>query len=107
MSILEIAEAACREGGHGRIEKIRVRIGRASGVLTDSLQLSFEAAREGTRAAGALLEIEEVPVGGACSSCGDFSTEEKLVFTCSRCGGTDFTITRGSELDIIEMEVED
>jgi hydrogenase nickel incorporation protein HypA/HybF len=107
LSILELAETACREGGHGRIEKIRIRVGRASGVLTDALQFCFEAAREGTAASGALLEIEEVPVGGTCSACGEFSTEEKFVFACPCCGSADFTVSRGSELDIIDMEVED
>lgn len=107
LNILEIAEAACREGGHGRIEKIRVRVGKASGVLTDALQFSFMAAREGTTAEEATLEVEEVPVGGTCSACGDFSTEEKFVFACPACGGTEFTVTRGSELDIIDLEVED
>ena len=107
LNILELAETARHQGGHGRIEKIRVRVGQASGVLADALQFSFEVAREGTAAAGAVLDIEEVPVGGTCSTCGDFLTEEKIVFECPQCGGLDFSITQGSELDIIDMEVED
>lgn len=108
LNILEIAENTCREGGHGRIEIIRVRIGQASGVMTDALQFCFETARTGTAAEGAVLEIEEVPIGGSCRSCGgEFTADEKFVLQCPLCGGPDFSVTQGNELDIIDMEVED
>ena len=108
LNIIEIAEGACRDEGLGRIEKIRIRVGRASGVLTDALQFSFEAARAGTSAAAAVLEVEEIPLGGSCRSCGgDFTTEEKYVLTCPLCGGSDFSVSQGRELDIVDMEVED
>jgi len=108
LNILEIAGKARSDQGLGRIEKIRIRVGRASGAMTEALQFSYEAAREGTAAAGAVLEIEEVPVGGSCRSCGgDFTVDEKYVLQCPLCGGPDFVVTQGNELDITDMEVED
>lgn len=108
MSILEIVQSACVEAGHDRVEKVRVRIGRASGVMPDALLFAFECARSGTAAAGASLEIEEVPVGGHCRDCAsDFTVDEKYVFQCPLCGGSSFKMGTGHELEVIDLEVED
>jgi hydrogenase nickel incorporation protein HypA/HybF len=108
MSILEIVESACAQGGHDRVEKVRVRVGRASGVMSDALLFAFEVARSGTAAAGASLEIEEVPVGGHCRDCAsDFTVDEKYVFQCPLCGGSSFEMQRGHELEVVDLEVEE
>lgn len=108
MNILDIVASACEEGGHGKVEKVRVKVGRASGVMADSLHFSFECARVGTVAQEASLEIEEVPVGGHCRDCSsDFDVEGKFVLECPLCGGSSFSVDRGRELEIIDLEVED
>ena len=90
------------------MEKIRVKVGKASGVVADSLLFSFECARAGTVAEGASLEIEEVPVGGYCRDCSrDFDVDGQYVLECPRCGGPSFSVDRGHELEVIDLEVED
>lgn len=106
LNVLEIAEDHCRKDGFSKIDRIQLRIGRASGVLPDALQFAFEVSKRDTAAEGAALIIEEVPVGAVCARCGrNFTVEEKYVFSCTLCGSPDFTITQGRELDIIELEV--
>ena len=39
LSVLEIAVDNCRKAGYNRIESIRLKIGRASGIMTDALLL--------------------------------------------------------------------
>jgi hydrogenase nickel incorporation protein HypA/HybF len=108
MSILEIVQSACAQGGHDRVEKVRVRVGRASGIMSDALLFAFEVARSGTAAAGASLEIEEVPVGGHCRDCAsDFTVDEKYVFRCPLCGGSSFKMQTGHELEVVDLEVEE
>ena len=108
MNILEIVSAACAEGGHEKVEKVRVKVGKASGVMSDALHFSFECARVGTVAGKAVLEVEEVPVGGHCRDCSsDFDVEEKFVLECPLCGGSSFTVDRGHELEVTDLEVED
>lgn len=108
MSILDIVRAACEAGGHGRVEKVRVRVGRASGVMREALLFSFDAAKGGTAAGEAVLEIEDVPVGGRCRRCSSaFTVEEKYVLECPLCGGGEFTIERGHELEVVDLEVEE
>lgn len=108
MNILDIVRDTCRTQNFERVETIYLRIGRASGILTDALQFAFEQARAGTVARDARLEIEEIDVGGHCEDCRrEFTVEEKYVFECPRCGGNRFRITSGHEMEIVELEVED
>lgn len=106
LSVLDIAAENCKKAGYGRIDSIRLKIGRASGVMTDALLFAFEAIKIDTIAAGATVIIDEIPVGGSCAGCGkDFVTEEAYVFCCPECGGLSFKVNTGRELEIIDMEV--
>ncbi len=107
LSILDIAEEHCREAGYNEIQSIQLRIGSASGILPDALQMAFEIVREGTLAEKAKLLVEEVPLGGDCRGCEkDFTTTEQFILACPRCGSKDFTLDRGREMEITEIEVE-
>jgi len=106
LNVLEIAEDHCKEKGYKRIDLIRLRIGKASGVLLDALLFAFEATKKETIAHNASLVIDEVPVSGLCRECGaEFHTNEKYILCCTECGSVDFTLTGGRELDIVELEV--
>lgn len=108
MGILDIVRAACLEQGLGRVETVRVRIGRATGVMPEALRFSFDVAKAGTPAAEAALEIEAVPLGGHCDGCGaDFTVDEPYLLACPRCEGGAFRITGGNELQVVDLEVEE
>ncbi len=106
LSVLEIATENCRKAGYARIESIRLRVGRASAVMTDALLFAFDAVKIDTIAAGATVIIDEIPIGGLCKECGkDFISEEAYVLCCPECGSTSFKINTGRELEIVDMEV--
>lgn len=105
-SLLEIVSSQCKRSGYRKIESIHLKIGRASGIMTDALVFAFEALKEDSLAKEAVLEIEEVPVSGHCFDCNNtFTTEEEYILGCPRCGGGSFRMTGGRELDVIDMEV--
>ena len=105
-SLLEIVSGQCRKGGFSRIESIHLKIGRASGIMTDALIFAFDVMKEDSPAKEAVLEIEEVPVSGQCSDCNNtFTTEQDYILRCPRCGGNSFHMTGGREMDVIDMEV--
>ena len=105
-SLLEIVSGQCRKSGFSRIESIHLKIGRASGIMTDALIFAFDAMKEDSPAKAAVLEIEEVPVSGHCSDCNNtFTTEEEYILSCPRCGGSSFCMTGGREMDVVDMEV--
>lgn len=106
LSILGIAEEHRKRAGFEKIESIAVRVGLASGVLPYALRSAFDIVKLGTSADGASLVIEEIPLGGVCNSCGKrFDTTEPFILECPLCGGADFVINSGRELDILELEV--
>jgi len=105
LSMLEIAVDNCRKAGYNRIESIRLKIGRASGIMIDALLFAFNAVKADTIAAEASVIIDEVPVSGLCCCGKDFVTEEKYILCCPECSNTSFNIKTGRELEIIDMEV--
>ena len=106
LSIINIAEEHCKKAGFSKIQSIGVKIGSASGVLPSALLFAFDVAKDGSRANDASLVIEEVPLGGDCRSCKrGFTAEGPFVLECPLCGGSNFTISTGRELDLTDIEV--
>jgi len=104
--LLDIAIDNCKKQGYEGIESIRVKIGKASGVVPDSLLFAFEGMKLGTIAEKAVLIIDEIPVSGFCKSCKKkFTVEEKYVIVCPLCGNLSFQVETGRELNIDEIEV--
>ncbi|MFN3740673.1 MAG: hydrogenase maturation nickel metallochaperone HypA [Thermodesulfovibrionales bacterium] len=105
-SILEIAINECLKAGASRIDRIKVEIGIMNTVSNASLLFAFNASKINTIAEDAELDIIEKPAGGFCRDCGQrFITEQLLLLNCPICGGKDFIIDQGRELNIIELEV--
>jgi hydrogenase nickel incorporation protein HypA/HybF len=105
-SMLEIAVDNCTKQGYKGIESIKVKVGKASGVVAYALQFAFEALKAETIAEKAVLMITEIPVGGFCESCKrNFTVEESYVISCPLCGKTSFRLETGRELNVVEMEV--
>jgi len=63
-SLLKIAVENCEKNGYKRIEAIKVKVGRASGIMPDALLFAFDAVKIGSIADKASLNIEEIPVSG-------------------------------------------
>ena len=97
-------DAAERQGGR-HIHRIRMRVGAMSGVVRDALQFAFEVATPGTIAEGARLDVDEVPVGCRCRSCGREFEPGTAAFECPGCRGTDLELCRGREIELASLEV--
>ena len=69
LSILDIVVSKCSEAGGSTVDSVRVRIGKAAGVLAEALLVAFDASKATTVAEHAQLIIEPVPVGGVCAEC--------------------------------------
>jgi hydrogenase nickel incorporation protein HypA/HybF len=107
LSVLDIVRTAAAGAGLARVDRVRLRVGKATGVLPDALRFAFDCSKAGTPAEGAALEIEEVPIGGSCDGCGrDFTSAEAYVLACPLCGGAAFRVTTGDELAVLDLEGE-
>nr|MBF0221175.1 hydrogenase maturation nickel metallochaperone HypA [Desulfobulbaceae bacterium] len=106
MGVLETVTRQCQQEGYTKINSIRLRIGKASSILPDSLYFAFDAAKINTLAHGAELIIESVPIGGTCKACGhDFAVEE-FIFNCQNCQSTKINVSRGFDMEIVDMDVD-
>lgn len=106
-SLFETLEEKAREHRARKITMVRLKVGKLAGVVPEFLRTAFDIYKEGTIAADAAIEIEEVPVRVRCRRCAADITKDDFVFACSACGSTDIEVTEGLELllDKIELEV--
>jgi hydrogenase nickel incorporation protein HypA/HybF len=84
--LLDIVAEAATQHELKRVHRLRVVIGALGNVVPEALEFAFDVAGEGTVAAGAELEIVEVPVTVRCNACGAESRLEDFAFLCPACG---------------------
>jgi hydrogenase nickel incorporation protein HypA/HybF len=86
------------------VRRLRLSIGRLSGVVPDAVRFCFDLVVAGTTLEGAVLEIDEPEGRAACRACAaEFDTNDVIVL-CP-CGSADVELLRGSELRIRSVEV--
>jgi len=108
---LSIAEAvvgiACEHASGRRVTAVELRVGHLRQVVPSALEFAFELVAQGTPAEGAELRMEEVPAAGDCRSCGAETPLPEFPLVCRQCGGFDVEVTRGEELLVESLELEE
>jgi len=102
-SILQVVlEAAEGE----RVTSVRVQVGKLQTVVPDSLEFSFQLVAADTSAAGAALELEEIPARLRCRQCGAESDIDLPPFYCRQCAASDVEVISGDAVlvDAVELE---
>lgn len=105
MSITQsIVDVVCDRMGQTPVRRIRLEIGKLSGVVPDAVRFCFDLVTEGTILEGAILEIVQ-PAGQArCRDCGAEFRMDDLLMLCE-CGSANRELLAGEELRIREVEV--
>ena len=98
MELVEQLEALADEHGLTSIESLSVAAGAMRGIVPEALEAAFAAAAENTRAAGAALTIEIVPVEAKCRLCGERFGPGVNDFLCPRCELADVEIIAGDDI---------
>lgn len=113
MGIVDRALGAAEDHGTETIEQLTVELGSATHVNPDQLRFCIETATDGTPAAGATIEIEQVAPMARCE-CGwegePGTLEAAMVYApdvqCPECGDrTD--LVRGRECRLAAVELPD
>lgn len=105
--ILDIVKQNVPEQELNKVRIIKLKIGEFAGIVTDSLEFCFEAITAETSLNGVKLDIENVKVKAACKSCKQSFKVQNNVFRCPFCNGFDIELKSGTELQVIEFELED
>lgn len=107
IGVLETIADQCRLAGYDSISAVRLRIGKAAGILPEALRFAFDIAKAGTIAADAVMEIELILLGGSCLDCSaEFESEERFIFACPACDSRNIVVTAGGEMQIVDIEVD-
>jgi len=104
--ILDIALDNAERHGAKKISRIRLLIGKMTGVEPESLHFCFSALAAGTKASEAELDIVILPLIGCCRDCGREFPIEAMRFFCPACSSAEVEIISGRELRVEYLEVE-
>ncbi|MQA13533.1 MAG: hydrogenase maturation nickel metallochaperone HypA [Pseudonocardiaceae bacterium] len=99
-----VVDTVCERMPDATVRRIRLDIGRLSGVVADSVRFCFDLVAEGTVLDGAVLEIVESPGRARCRACDAEFEVNDLLALCG-CGAQELELLAGQELMIKEVEV--
>ena len=106
-SIVEAVEAKASECNAARVKGVRLKIGEACGVVTDSLTFCFEMlASLDPTLEGAQLLIDIMPHRAYCQHCASEFRVKNFVAQCPACKEWTNEIVSGTEMQLLEMEFE-
>jgi len=99
-----VVEAVTERTGNSKVSSVRLRVGRLSGVVPDSMRFCFDLVTAGTPLEGASLDIEQPEGRGRCRACGDDVVLVDPILLC-RCGSADVEVLTGHELAVASVEM--
>jgi hydrogenase nickel incorporation protein HypA/HybF len=106
-SIVDVIETRAAECNATHVKGVRLKIGEASGVVTDSLTFCFEMLTSlSPTLAGAQLLIDSVPHRARCRHCAKEFTVTNFIAQCPTCQEWSNEVISGTELQLLEMEFE-
>ena len=103
LSIAEgVVEVALRHARGRPVAAVELKVGHLRQVVPTALEFAFELIAPGVE-----LELNEVPAAGRCRACGLQSRLDGFPLVCPACGSGDVEVTRGEELLVEALELEE
>lgn len=106
-SIVEIVNNHLPKDDRCSVKSVRLKVGELAGVIPESLSFCFTAITQGTPLQGANVDIERVPFTITCEECRATSPTEYGSVQCPACGSVKTKVASGTELQVIEIELND
>ncbi|MDP2366449.1 MAG: hydrogenase maturation nickel metallochaperone HypA [Ignavibacteria bacterium] len=105
--IFSIVQQNVDEENLNSVKNVKVKIGKLSNILPDSLLFCFDAIKTNTKLQNVELKIDISPVIIECNDCLTKSEIEPPDFSCPKCNGINIKMTGGDELFVEEIELND
>lgn len=105
--ILQLVERTAERERFARVTHLRLEAGQLAGVESRALRFALEAIAPGTLLDGARIDIDEPPGQAWCMDCSLTVEIAQRGDACTHCGGYRLQPTGGTELKVIDMQVED
>jgi len=105
--LLDIVDTYAQTHGFERVNVLKLSFGRLSCIDPEALKFAFDIQSQGSKAAGALLQFDILPVVIYCLACEQEMTIKRYPSACPRCCGESIMLTGGTEsLQLVEMDVD-
>ena len=105
-SLMDLCLETALKNNAVSIKRIKIKVGKMSGVMPHFLQSAFEAVQKNTIAENAVLEIVEEEIEIQCKGCGQKTKMETYAFICPACGSPELEILSGNDLQLLDMDIE-
>jgi hydrogenase nickel incorporation protein HypA/HybF len=104
--MMETLASYLKEKGARKVTRVKIKVGKLSGVEPELLKSAFDIIKRGTFASDAEMEMEIVPVRVKCLKCNHVFEPKNFVFICTRCGSPNCEVLEGEELILERIELE-
>jgi len=104
-NLLDSAIELAKQQGAEHIRLVQMRVGEASGVIPESLELAFDVVKQGTIAADAQLQINRIPAVCYCAQCNVEFVPTDLLNECPQCHQINTKVKHGKEFELEFLEV--
>ena len=104
--ILRVLEQTRAREPFERITQLRLEVGALASVEIESLRFALHSIAADTVLAGAVIEIDQPPGSAWCLPCSQNVTITSRLDACPLCGGYQLQPTGGTELRVVDMQVE-
>ncbi|AFY87351.1 hydrogenase maturation nickel metallochaperone HypA [Chroococcidiopsis thermalis] len=104
-NVLATAVERAKHEGASHIRLLQMRVGEASGVVPESLQLAFDVVKKETIAEDARFQVESVPVVCYCPNCTTEFHPTDLLYECPECHQPYCEVRQGKEFELAFLEV--
>ena len=106
-NIVEIIQQRIPKSEWKQVAAVRVKIGAVAGIVPDSLKFSFQAITAESALCNAQLITEHIPFRVHCRTCNTTTENEDGFAMCGECESTDIQVLSGTELHVVEIELEE
>lgn len=108
VALVEQIEGLARSENFESVKKIRLAVGRLSGVEPECLEFCYSEGVKGTILAGAVLELEVENILVKCKNCEKETTyESPELLICASCGSSQTEVKKGKDFRVLDLEVND
>ena len=105
-SILDIVNQHLPADNTAAVKSVKVRIGKLSNVLPDSLLFCFEAITKDSDFENTRLILNIIPITIECKDCKKIAEISDFAFSCPSCNSAEIKVITGNDLNVEEIEIE-
>ncbi len=106
-NIFQIVNCSVEKDKLDLVDKIYLKIGLLSNVLTESLNFSYTSVIENTPLKNSRLYIEIIPIKIRCNNCNVINTSNDFIFNCPDCKSLEINVISGDEMIISSIHLKD